>query len=63
MHCMLLCVLEAADGGLCLLEAPEVMCYLLLYMLRTVERDFEISIARSFYSPSAYPEFRMQQVY
>ena len=48
MRCMLLCLLEAVDDGLQLLEmlgAPEVMCCVLLCMLETVEDglNFEVS--------------------
>ena len=40
MRCVLLCMLEAVEGGLCLLEileAPKVMCCVLFCMLDAVE--------------------------
>jgi len=45
MRCVLICMLEAVDGGLCLLEVmevldlPEVMCRVLLCMLKAVEGE------------------------
>ena len=40
MRCVLLCILEAVESGLCLLEVlevPEVMCFVSLCMLEVVE--------------------------
>jgi hypothetical protein len=37
MHCVLLCILEAADGALWLLEVPAVMSRVLLCILEVVE--------------------------
>ena len=37
MHRVLLCMLEAVEGELCLLEVPNVMRCVLLYMLEGVE--------------------------
>ncbi len=34
---MLLCMLEAVEGGLCSMEVPEVMRNVLLYMLEALE--------------------------
>ena len=37
MRCVLLCMLEAVEGRLCLLEVPDAMLCVLLCMLEAVE--------------------------
>ena len=45
MRCVLLCILEAVEGGFCLLETPEVIrCLLEAFGGWAQFRGFEISI-------------------
>jgi hypothetical protein len=45
MPCVLLRILEVAEGGLCLLEMLEIMCCVLLCMLEVVDGGLDVKVS------------------